>query len=217
MGHSHYWQYHTKMVGFASRYKVMKTEMKSFVKFAMEQGYVLANGLAEPDTSPVFLQSSIFFNGAGEDGHETMFFEGKARPSNFCKTNYKPYDAVVIASLLVAKQYMGPLMSISSDGVGKYWNAETYYFEIAEGVNLCLEYLIKNGIVEDNTLSKRAFISNVIEWCMARLDDVTTQDLATMKKIVHSEHFTIKLSPRRSIVKMKMKAARRRRQARNKR
>ena len=58
----------------------------------------------------------LAFNGQGQDAHEDFVFPGNTG-FNFCKTAQKPYDAVVTAALLVARDHFGPeVLSIESDG-----------------------------------------------------------------------------------------------------
>lgn len=62
---------------------------------------------------PIVEKDEIIFNGIGNDGHETFYFE---EGSDFCKTNRKPYDIVVCEVLLILKHYFGNEMNVSSDG-----------------------------------------------------------------------------------------------------
>jgi len=64
--------------------------------------------------------SWVSLNGVGKDSHEDMFFEFERNgrfcyPSNFCKTNRKPYDKYVWAVLEYLKGVMGNDISISRD------------------------------------------------------------------------------------------------------
>lgn len=60
--------------------------------------------------------NELWFNGVGDDAHETMCFDFDGRGSwGFCKTAYKPYDALVVATLILAKE-MGIIEEWSSDG-----------------------------------------------------------------------------------------------------
>lgn len=76
------------------------------------QGIALANGMGDPGTSPEITPDRIYFNGVGDDGHETMCIHRaipkatakdklyKMNPAaTFCKTARKPYDAAVTAVL----------------------------------------------------------------------------------------------------------------------
>jgi len=65
----------------------------------------------------------VNFNGAGEKGHENFTLREDLREYikegegfNFCKTARKPYDALVCASLILLKHYMGDFVRVTSDG-----------------------------------------------------------------------------------------------------
>jgi hypothetical protein len=63
---------------------------------------------------------SVAFNGIGEEMmHEDFIFPGGSarRDFNFCKTAGKPYDAVVTACLIAARDHFPPeILDIRSDG-----------------------------------------------------------------------------------------------------
>lgn len=64
----------------------------------------------------IFITDNVVrFNGVGDDAHETFVFSKKSG-FNFCKTQRKPYDAVVCACLLTAMDIFGSDISFSSDG-----------------------------------------------------------------------------------------------------
>jgi hypothetical protein len=64
----------------------------------------------------------VDFNGLGEDAHEPFVFPGQPG-FNFCKTAYKPYDEVVTACLIAARDYFPPsILNISSDGSWLDWS-----------------------------------------------------------------------------------------------
>ena len=56
----------------------------------------------------------------GELSYETFLFPGFGSPPHpdfaCCKTERKPYDAIVVACLLVAKHHLGAAIEVSSDG-----------------------------------------------------------------------------------------------------
>ncbi|MBX3192361.1 MAG: hypothetical protein KF819_35550 [Labilithrix sp.] len=61
----------------------------------------------------------LAFNGVGAEKHETFSFpvSGGAPAFSFVKTALKPYDAVVVAALIVARDHFDPdTLDISSDG-----------------------------------------------------------------------------------------------------
>lgn len=67
----------------------------------------------------------IRFNGIGEDGHETFFFEANASGFNFCKTASKPYD-VAVCAMLAAIADRAPMIKVTSDGTHDEWREGLY-------------------------------------------------------------------------------------------
>jgi hypothetical protein len=70
------------------------------------------NGEGEPR----FEDDGISFNGIGDLSHETFGFDPQTSGFNFTKTQRKPYDKHVLACLILAKQYFGDNIKVSSDG-----------------------------------------------------------------------------------------------------
>jgi hypothetical protein len=122
-GYSHYFTWHSAPSDGALR-ECMK-EMRLLVE-------ARRTTLAGPDADgpPEVHLDSLAFNGAGEeDSHEPFFFPGeinrnppiKGIPNgwNSCKTAGKPYDDVVTACLIVARDHFPEsVLAIDSDG---YW------------------------------------------------------------------------------------------------
>jgi hypothetical protein len=69
------------------------------------------------DKSGIARQATIAFNGISDElMHEDFIFPGRIG-FNFCKTSGKPYDAVVTACLLAARDHFPPeVLEIQSDG-----------------------------------------------------------------------------------------------------
>lgn len=66
---------------------------------------------------PIFNDEEVSFNGSGDElSHETCLIEKESPIDefNFCKTNRKPYDLMVVAVLLSANKNLGH--SFHSDG-----------------------------------------------------------------------------------------------------
>ena len=80
-----------------------------------------------------FIDNLIWFNGVGDDGHETFAIpqiltpeswsnpDEKGQYFNFCKTAQKPYDLCVTACLIILKHYFGNDFKVSSDGEQEDW------------------------------------------------------------------------------------------------
>lgn len=67
------------------------------------------------DEPPVADEYGIWFNGIGDEGHETFVFDPKENGFHFCKTACKKYDIVVCEVLTVLKHFL-PDLRVSSDG-----------------------------------------------------------------------------------------------------
>jgi hypothetical protein len=155
MGYTHYWrrQDHEQATTQVRRqsaeaYARLVIDTQRICKLAQKQGIALANGNGDEGTSPIFTEGYFALNGAGEDSYETFYWQ--AQPSvaewqvddvkkgsgvfNFCKTAYKPYDAVVTAILLRSKDHYGNLVKVSSDGVRSEWADGLELYEFAFGV-----------------------------------------------------------------------------------
>lgn len=80
---------------------------------------------------PEFNIDRIYFNGVGKDSHETLCiqrddkkmpdwmkkeWEQEKKIFYFCKTAYKPYDLLVVATLILYKKHFEKTVKIVSDG-----------------------------------------------------------------------------------------------------
>lgn len=78
--------------------------------------------LAGPDGlgSPEIGHAGIALNGTHNVRYETFAFSFD-RSSNFCKTQQRPYDKVVVALLCLAAHVAPDACSVSSDGDARDW------------------------------------------------------------------------------------------------
>jgi hypothetical protein len=128
MGYTHYWERDPQKES-PDAFGRFALDVQQLVLLAQSKGVALGDGFGENE--PVFTEGYFAFNGAGELSHET--FHWGAIPENpewraeepmtfdFCKTNMKPYDAVVTAALIRAKVIYGDAITVSSDGE---WDAD---------------------------------------------------------------------------------------------
>jgi hypothetical protein len=128
-------------------------DAKTICDYANANGIRIRNGNGEGE--PEFTEFYFSINGDAEaftsDGrdlaHESFYWAGIPTQSEwrkddpdffeFCKTAYKPYDAVVTAILIRAKTIYGSCVRISSDGEWSEWQAgrdmyEAIFGEVAE-------------------------------------------------------------------------------------
>jgi hypothetical protein len=148
LGYTHYW------------YKIPKLDTESWKSFIQDFDKITPYFVADLDvSSDQKLESTgkiLYFNGIGENAHETFFFEkvqsgdrhqyhdiDTEKVFSFCKTAQKPYDLAVCSALIIAKKYFGDDIILSSDGEESDWK---------EAVDLCqnelgygLEFDINTG------------------------------------------------------------------------
>jgi hypothetical protein len=116
MGYTHY---------FTTANQITKEQMdelglfvqKAIKIFEEETGHKIKGPMG--DCEPIITSKEIAFNGDEESkmSHETMaiYSNDNNQAFSFCKTARKPYDALVVATILEAKK-LGILKSWSSDG-----------------------------------------------------------------------------------------------------
>lgn len=147
MGYTHYWNRHdhtgatTHARAHAREaYGRLVLDAQRICRQAMENGIVICGALGEGE--PDFTEGYFALNGTilNDEWHESMVWEAiptvpewQAQGKHgydmsegvftFCKTAYKPYDAVVTAILLRAKYHYGELVSLRSDGTWNEWLA----------------------------------------------------------------------------------------------
>lgn len=118
MGYTHYW----KSAGFnAEQWAELSEGARAIIWAAGSAGIALANEWDGPVNRPLVEGDCIRFNGTGKDGHETFYLAVAPVEFGFCKTAFKPYDAVVVAILMLASE-CGPL-TWTSDGEEEDWAA----------------------------------------------------------------------------------------------
>ena len=111
----------------------------------------------EPESipgSPKVQSSRVDFNGIGDKACEPFVFPGTVG-FNFCKTSGEPYDEVVTACLLVARDHFnGSVLEISSDGSWQDWNS---------GANLYTFVLKRDA---KNPMTMGAIVDFLLHYCI---------------------------------------------------
>lgn len=133
MGYTHYFTLKNKNIDLNALRDEVQTvldEHKDIIRFEFDSDEPALNSLRVNDNYV------LRFNGIGNDGHETFYFDTSHTEFNFCKTARKPYDLVVCKVLLILKKHFQDKIEISSDGLkgginndlsfiddgGEYWN-----------------------------------------------------------------------------------------------
>ncbi len=112
MGYTHYWDH----VDFTDK-QWAKIQVKAIkiLEAAKASGLVLVWEDDRPSWPAEVSIACIRFNGLDDDGHETFMLERMATDFTFCKTARKPYDAAVVAMLIMVAE-VSKRFSWSSDG-----------------------------------------------------------------------------------------------------
>jgi hypothetical protein len=127
MGYTHYWRFNTPKRGTTAKIDAAyQTAIKDCT--AVIQTYYKANGGLSGFTAHAKpgQYGGLEVNGARELSHEPMVLREHFKQNesfNFCKTNRKPYDVVVVACLCILQHHLGTNISVSSDGNTLDWVA----------------------------------------------------------------------------------------------
>lgn len=160
MGYTHYWQ---RKVGTGDRqtFQAFGHDAQRIITWAGAQGIRIAGPMGEG--SPDFSEVHFALNGLGDLSHETFVWNVVAYADDiesqfpdlfdqgwaygFTKTAYKPYDAVVTALLIRARELYGDDLRVQSDGSWADWAEGRALYEqvfgkeapcplVSEGVSL---------------------------------------------------------------------------------
>jgi len=110
MGYTHYWNQNTLGTDIPSgALKIIRKILKRHAAIVQRE--------YDDKRRPVVRKDLICFNGIGDDGAETFYFDPNSSDGfdGFCKTYRRPYDLPVCEVLLVLKHFI-PAMELSSDG-----------------------------------------------------------------------------------------------------
>lgn len=89
----------------------------------------------DDDAEPEINDDHIWFNGVGDDAHETFYItKEKMDDFNWCKTELKPYDLVVGLILLSAHKIAPNALKITSDGQWDEWIRIREAYESITGI-----------------------------------------------------------------------------------
>jgi len=113
-------------MGYTRYYRVVgKIDSEKFKDYSQDCKMICeeitenwGNGIAglDGEGQPQFEDEGISFNGVGDLSHESFSLSPQTSGFEFTKTNRKPYDRHVLACLILAKEYFGNNIEVSSDG-----------------------------------------------------------------------------------------------------
>jgi len=113
-GYSHYWEQSRDFTN--DEWSKIARAAKAIVRKAESKGIAIRGG--DGNGKPVINGNEIVLNGDEEAGeaHETFDITKKQGRWAYCKTARKPYDAVVVSILAVAKKVAPDAIDVDSDG-----------------------------------------------------------------------------------------------------
>jgi hypothetical protein len=123
MGYTHYWTLENGIE--QENWNKFLEGARKVIETAKEAGIALEDNSAG---------AAIYFNGVGEDAHETFSITSEDVGFDFCKTAFKPYDAVVTAILIHAKNVFGDDIKVKSDGNWVDWESGSLLYEEVFGI-----------------------------------------------------------------------------------
>jgi hypothetical protein len=142
MGYTHYYSRSYTDSNGTAEYAKFREGAERIILEGVASGIKIADAFGEKLGRWENTDDRIALNGHGDDAHETFAWDSKAPPKsvpigfitkqgeqldrnpmdfNFCKTARKPYDAVVVALLLLLKDVYGNAVDVSSDGSWSEW------------------------------------------------------------------------------------------------
>ena len=135
MGYTHYFSKVGTTRDDALRFEMFARGARTIIEYATTQDKIqIADGMGEKLGKWEISDSLVSFNGYGAESHETFYWSADASGFNFCKTAYKPYDAVVTACLIHLKDVYGEAVSIGSDGDWSEWSDGARLYRNATGL-----------------------------------------------------------------------------------
>jgi hypothetical protein len=114
-GYTQYWTWKEKPDD-----KALKACIQEMRLIISARTNILANPDGNAGSTAIITETNVDLNGIGELSHEPFVFPGEPG-FNFCKTAGKPYDAVVTACLMVARDHF-PIKTLEIDSDGD-WNS----------------------------------------------------------------------------------------------
>jgi len=145
MGYTHYWGRDGSNLGSAEMFGRLALDAKKIIAQAEREGIRICNGFGrgEPDFNEAFFalngNTDAILPDGRDEAHEgfvwfgtptfSVWEIGQTHTFDFCKTAHKPYDAVITAILIRAKDIYGDCLDVSSDGVWSEWQTGRELYE----------------------------------------------------------------------------------------
>ena len=126
MGYTHYWKI-TQRLDSPDEFQNVRwydflEDVEQIISFGYSHfEYQVADPMGERLQDYEISDKYIALNGFGSEAHESFVFTPDVIDFDFCKTARKPYDTVVTAILILAKETFGEAIQINTDGYNADW------------------------------------------------------------------------------------------------
>lgn len=120
-GYTHYWRPPGKPAFSDDQWKKLVAGVKKIIAAARKKGIEIGGPMGNGGKVQ-YKGNMIALNGVGPNAHESFMLKRDLEDYEFCKTNEKPYDDVVVSILALAKKLAPELIFLSSDGGDSVFN-----------------------------------------------------------------------------------------------
>jgi len=117
MGYTHYWKITERLDKNWDNWTSFLPDAMKIISHASQRlDIALADAFGETKGEATVSLSGVSLNGYAEESHESFVLTQELTEFDFCKTAQKPYDRVVVAILILATEYFGNDIEVTSDG-----------------------------------------------------------------------------------------------------
>jgi len=126
MGYTHHWKI-TQRLDSPDEFQNVRwydflEDVEQIISFGYSHfEYAVADPMGERLQDYEISDKYIALNGFGSEAHESFVFTPAVIEFDFCKTAQKPYDNVVTAILILAKEYFPEWLEVTTDGDNADW------------------------------------------------------------------------------------------------
>jgi len=122
MGYTHYWKITERLDKDWDKWTSFLPDAMQIISYASQKlDIALADSLGETKGEATVSLGGVSMNGYAEESHESFVLRPEVIQFDFCKTARKPYDTVVTAILILAKETFGEAIQINTDGYNADW------------------------------------------------------------------------------------------------
>jgi hypothetical protein len=130
MGYTHYWKITERLDKDWDKWTSFLPDAMKIMSYAEAKLDIpLADAFGETKGDEQISLSGVSMNGYAENSHDSFVLSPEVTEFDFCKTAQKPYDTVVTAILVLAKETFGEAIEVSTDGELEDWNDGLYLYE----------------------------------------------------------------------------------------